>query len=763
MLEDRRSPSLAQVRSQVLELCRSKNSSQAFDVLFEAGYAVVDQPGLWELLARGCLGNGDLETAALACTALEQAGLLYGDLAVAHASYLVSKGEAAAAAALLTSLFGAAPTVVAARQALLKALLESDPERALHLLNDVGDGGLELALVRADAHRSLNQIDEAAAVLRETADRFPADIRITTRQARLEERRGNWAQAIAYWSLILERYPSQGAAAQMKIMQLQTRFEHMDSAATTAASFVWPRTPVVAVPDLLERIEILSALAQSHAVREAIVSAATVENRHRHADDTWVKVANWLIDAGQIGLAAWLVNQGIPVGDEAGALIATAQAIFGPQRRDMRSAAKASAVISPDFLLPQLRAHSIAAEAGVATDSKILLVNATLAAGGAERQFVLLIKALLKAGVEAGRIEVALFSTAKERGHSHFQPSLEALGVRLFNLGTSATDFAHLQPTVRKWLALMPRRLRSDVLPLIELCMAERPAVIHGWQDRSAIAVGLAGVMTGVQKIVLTARNMQPDRRFLAEGGSYRRIYAMLCGLPNVQMTVNSEAGARDYETWIGLPEGTLDVMHNGVDVSAFPILPTAKWTVTDRPVVRILGVFRLAANKRPELWMRTVSALRARGRVEVEPRIVGSGPFLSEIEALRDELGLQDLRIEKHLSTAEAIYGGADILLLMSRVEGTPNVVIEAQCCGLSVAACDVGGVREALGQGNLVMPHDIEPSEAARLIEEWIFSIRESERDDRIMMVRNKYDMATLARSTLRVYGFGDGRVVE
>ncbi|NEX45862.1 glycosyltransferase [Rhodobacter sp. ETT8] len=729
------------------------------DALLEWNISADESPGDWEVLARACLRQGDAETAALACTILMKAEHLHGDLAITHANRLVKQGMAGAAIRLLTAQFGDRPTNNAAKQALVRAWIEENPRVALDLF-DAADDEPDLALLRVDTLRALDRLDEASSLIERLANRFPEDLRVLTRQARIEERTRNWAKAIGHWTRIMQDHPGQSTLARMKVMQLQARFELFEDAASSAAGLMWPKTADESV-DLLTRIEVLQTALQSRAVRDLIIAAAAPAERGRHTPETWAQIMTMLLDSGHIGLAAWLTTQGLVFNAAAIELMQQARPLLGLSDLDLRNPAKAARITSPHVLLPALSDMARTQDNKAAADGKILLVNATLAAGGAERQFVLLVKSLLGAGLDPDRLIVALFSSADELGHGHFRVALEDLGVTIVNLQSQNASAPDLPPDYRRLLALMPRRLRADLLPLLGLCLKERPSVIHGWQDRSSIAAGLAGIMAGTPRIILTARNMQPNRRLLADGESYRGIYRMLCKAASVQMAANSEAGVRDYQAWLDLPEGTLSVLHNAIDTKAFPLLRTEPAGRGERPV-RIVGVFRLAANKRPELWMRTVARLRARGRIKVQPKIVGSGPFLSEIEALKGELGLHDLVVAGNLSSAGAIYGDADILLLMSRVEGTPNVVIEAQCCGLAVAACDVGGVKEALMPGNLILPVDADPETAATLIEDWISGLDWSQQEANVLAVRNKYDVTKLADETLKLYRIDHAQVL-
>lgn len=71
--------------------------------------------------------------------------------------------------------------------------------------------------------------------------------------------------------------------------------------------------------------------------------------------------------------------------------------------------------------------------------------------------------------------------------------------------------------------------------------------------------------------------------------------------------------------------------------------------------------------------------------------------------------------------SALEATYAEADLLVLASRAETYGMVVTEALAHGIPVVATDVGGVREALGDGGvLVSPED--PAALADVLRAWL-----------------------------------------
>jgi glycosyltransferase involved in cell wall biosynthesis len=70
-----------------------------------------------------------------------------------------------------------------------------------------------------------------------------------------------------------------------------------------------------------------------------------------------------------------------------------------------------------------------------------------------------------------------------------------------------------------------------------------------------------------------------------------------------------------------------------------------------------------------------------------------------------------------------DATYAEADLLVLASRAETYGMVVTEALARGVPVVASDVGGVREALGDGGVLVPSD-DPDALAAALRDWLTS---------------------------------------
>jgi glycosyltransferase involved in cell wall biosynthesis len=160
-------------------------------------------------------------------------------------------------------------------------------------------------------------------------------------------------------------------------------------------------------------------------------------------------------------------------------------------------------------------------------------------------------------------------------------------------------------------------------------------------------------------------------------------------------------AFARDvYQGLVGTPRGIIRVVPNGISAAEMmPVAPNA-----DAADLVSVGEFR--AIKGTDVLIEAVAQLHRAGR-RISLAIAGDG---EEGPALRDQvarLGLGDsVRFLGHTPARQAFAHGR-LLVVPSRADSLPYVVIEAGGAGIPIVASHVGGIPEILGQdGNMVPP---------------------------------------------------------
>ncbi len=149
----------------------------------------------------------------------------------------------------------------------------------------------------------------------------------------------------------------------------------------------------------------------------------------------------------------------------------------------------------------------------------------------------------------------------------------------------------------------------------------------------------------------------------------------------------------------LGADGGKINVLRNGVDLSAFrPVPPLEARETLGLPASGrvIASVGHLIPRKGHDLVIEAVAALPDATLV-----IGGSGPERAHLERLAQRLGVTDrvrfLGQLPHQDLAR-VYSAADALVLSSDREGWANVLLEAMACGTPVVATDVGGSSEVV-----------------------------------------------------------------
>lgn len=153
----------------------------------------------------------------------------------------------------------------------------------------------------------------------------------------------------------------------------------------------------------------------------------------------------------------------------------------------------------------------------------------------------------------------------------------------------------------------------------------------------------------------------------------------------------------------LGIPRGDVTVLRNGVDLAAFRPDPEGAAALRDRlgdtakgdgPL--LLSVGHLIPRKGHELAIEALCLLPA-----ARLWIVGGGPEEGRLKALAARLGVADrvafLGVLPH-EALSAVYSAGDVLILGSKREGWPNVLLESMACGTPVVATPVNGSPEVV-----------------------------------------------------------------
>lgn len=132
-------------------------------------------------------------------------------------------------------------------------------------------------------------------------------------------------------------------------------------------------------------------------------------------------------------------------------------------------------------------------------------------------------------------------------------------------------------------------------------------------------------------------------------------------------------------------------------------------------PVVGFVG--RLSEEKGPDLFVEAFSHL-AREHPTIRALIVGDGPMRAGLERQAASLGIgQAIRFTGQVARVSEMYRAMDVLLISSRSEVFPNVLLEAVDACVPVAATRVGGVPSVADDlTSVVLADSLVPAAIAR-----------------------------------------------
>lgn len=238
---------------------------------------------------------------------------------------------------------------------------------------------------------------------------------------------------------------------------------------------------------------------------------------------------------------------------------------------------------------------------------------------------------------------------------------------------------------------------------LERLLSARRPDVVHSHSSKAGVLARLASSATGIGVRVHTPHTFA----FLFEAmfsapkrALFRRIEATLSERTHAVVAV-SRGEAETIAAAGVVPAERLRVVENGIDpapwLAARPIDRAALGVPEEATLALVAGLLNPA--KGQDLALELLA--RPAGN-ELVLLFAGDGADRARLEARAHALGVeQRARFLGWRDDVPALMAAADLVLLPSRWEGLPYVVLEAFAAGVPVVATPVDGARELLEDG--------------------------------------------------------------
>ncbi|HBF29790.1 glycosyltransferase family 4 protein [Rhizobium sp.] len=266
--------------------------------------------------------------------------------------------------------------------------------------------------------------------------------------------------------------------------------------------------------------------------------------------------------------------------------------------------------------------------------------------------------------------------------------------------------FAELEPKLKLGLVRLPirRAIGPEDVAAAKACYQHiksmYPDVLHGHGAKG----GAIGRIIGS---LLRAQGSQVARIYSPHGGSlhYRPNTVMGKAIFALERLLERQTDAIafvcGFEQWtyqnkVGEPSCDYRMIHNGISDKEFEPIAVSGEGVD----FAFIGMMREL--KGPDVFIDAFQRVEQRLARPLSAVLIGDGPEEAKYDKMIVERGL-GLRVKRlpAMRVSDA-FAMSDIIVVPSRAESMPYIVIEAVGADKAVIASNVGGISEALGKGS-------------------------------------------------------------
>ena len=209
-----------------------------------------------------------------------------------------------------------------------------------------------------------------------------------------------------------------------------------------------------------------------------------------------------------------------------------------------------------------------------------------------------------------------------------------------------------------------------------------------------------------------------------------------------------SDYEQRGYHDKIGTPRCPTRLVYNGLSKAEFEPVATSK------EAAEFLYIGMMRDLKGPDVFLQALSRLNAAGR-KATAHFVGDGPDKAGYQKMIGDLGLAESVVVHDAMPAREAFALAETVVVPSRAESMPYIVLEAIAAQKPVICTNVGGIPEIFaGQSHRL----VEPGSAEALADAMAETLddpnRQAQAEKMRDALRERFSVEVMARDVLEAY---------
>ena len=192
----------------------------------------------------------------------------------------------------------------------------------------------------------------------------------------------------------------------------------------------------------------------------------------------------------------------------------------------------------------------------------VAFVAHSVGIGGAERQIINTIKGFEKHVAPIPKISLYCTEWSEKDDRDSYRRFINENITELRTIVPTPEMMLTAREELSQWLGeetieQIPNNLAREITGLYQQFSEQKPSVVHAFHDRINIVAGIAAVMAGVPRIVLSTRSVA---KFVTDKVNpfarpiwFKAAYQSLLQRPQVQMYHVSKAVSASYDEWLNL------------------------------------------------------------------------------------------------------------------------------------------------------------------------------------------------------------------